>query len=283
VLIIFGVRPYETGAVDRRQSNVAPIPPLAHHVMLRLHDGRTIARTAAERREVAAIVDEQGGPRGLLVFRLADSHLHVLLATDTCGASAFANYAACALGWRVTHRVPFDRARVRAVADQHHLKSAFRYILRQEQHHGTALDPEHEASSVPDLVGLRVPALDPWRSLRTLLPRVTRAQVLETIGWALLDRWPLLFEPLAEAVIACRGSLRASRCAAVHLAHPSLGIGAVAAALGIHRRSVYRFLAETPDLAHLRAVELQLRLRTQLALRPGTPSPSPRTFEWPHP
>jgi hypothetical protein len=50
----------------------------------------------------------------------------------------------------------FERARVRPIVDQQHLERTCWYIQRQRDSHGCGHDPFHEASNLPDLLGLRV-------------------------------------------------------------------------------------------------------------------------------
>ena len=61
------------------------MPPLAHHLMLRLRDDRVIAATTAARRTLAGVVLGVGRELGLLAFSGADTHVHRLAA---CGMGA---------------------------------------------------------------------------------------------------------------------------------------------------------------------------------------------------
>lgn len=84
---------------------------------------------------------------------------------------------------RASPGVPFERARIRPVRDPQHLYNTIRYIFRQEQHHGIVIDPLHDASSLPELLGLRsLPAEVGWGDVvvrvRRLLPRLRTADLL---------------------------------------------------------------------------------------------------------
>src|SRR5262249_20645079 len=130
--------------------------PIGFHVILRLEDDRPIATTPAARRTVARVVLVQGESRGLVAFGPADSHLHAMLVTDRETAGAFARYLACALHYHLTLRARFETARIRPLYDQRHAYNAFRYVQRQDSRHELHVDPTRDATSLPDLLGLRV-------------------------------------------------------------------------------------------------------------------------------
>ena len=239
---------------------------LAYHVMLRLDDGRLIAPTGPLMRATARVIYEQGATRGLIAFRVVDTHVHAIVAASRRVAGRFANYTATSLGWRLGLPVAFDHARIRPICTQSHLERAFAYVLRQAERHGTHLDPAHEGSSVPDLVGLRIPPNEPWRLVHPLMPRLNPSAVLSLIGWSGIETWPLRFEHLLGAVVGAGAMTtavgrRSIYAAAVHLGRDALDPSELAAALKIPRLSVQRLAALSPRPSHRRAVELQLRLR----------------------
>jgi hypothetical protein len=257
---------------------------LGHHVMLRLEDDRVIARTPAERRAAARIVYEQGESRGLIAFAFADSHLHVLLACDRVEAGRFARYVAVAL--RSTMRIPvrFARSRIKKIADQHHLASTYRYILRQEARHGTDADPFRDGSHVPDCVGARVllarSRRDPdqrtilgqetMAAAARLLPRIRTPELVAQLGGEELLSAAPAYESLADAAAAAfglgtlddpDGIATIARRAAIHAAVGTLGPARVAILLGVSTRTVRRQARRSIPPAFVRAVGLQLRFR----------------------
>src|SRR5262245_57495334 len=117
--------------------------PMGWHLTMRLCDDRVIARTAAELRLASRVLFEHGRTRGLLSFRVVDTHVHALLVCSRDEAGMFARYAQGALRKRL-RLVPFEKARIRPILDQSHLRSTFLYVLRQARRHGSSLDPAHE-------------------------------------------------------------------------------------------------------------------------------------------
>jgi hypothetical protein len=220
--------------------------PLGHHVTMRLSDDRVIALTAGTRRIAARVLLEHGHRHRLLAFRVADTHAHVLLACDRREAGAFALYAESALRQRLQLPVGFEPARVRPIGSQRHLTSAFRYVLRQEARHGIHLDAAHDASSLPDLLGLRVLPASPLGLVQAMLPRLRREELLAWLEPGTLDVAQPSMELLADAAAAALGlpdldgrsdEHVAARCAAVRVAG-SAPTAIVAALLGISARGV---------------------------------------------
>ena len=125
-------------AASARGSMLATTGALGHHVMMRLVDGRTLTESPRDRRAAARVLYEQGEHRRLLAFRVADTHVHVLLVGSREQAGSFATYVGCALRWALGLSRPFAPSFVQPVLDQRHLYNAFRYVFRQEQRHGTA-------------------------------------------------------------------------------------------------------------------------------------------------
>lgn len=254
--------------------------------MLRLRDDRPITRNVGELRTLARVVLEQGERRGLLAFGAADDHLHAELATDRATAGFFAHYVASSLRWRLGLGVPFERARIRPLADQRHAYNTFHYVQRQDTRHEVGRDLFREATSLPDLLGLRVCASGITRRVREHLPRIDRRALLAHLpvyarddGSEALDErtgLPTRLDLLAEAACAAfalhdlRGrspdACRARR-AAVHAAGPSACSREVAEHLGIGTRALQSLRAQPIDETAIRAVTLQLRLRA--AMQPG--------------
>lgn len=147
---------------------------------------------------------------------------------------------------------------MKPIASQSHLEAAFRYVLRQDTHHGLDVDTLHVASALPDLLGLRrtCPALG-WRA-REHLPRLQRTDLLELLGVPSLtetvDGAHLRAAALGLFALDRPGndtmSVRARR-AAITAAAP-LGPTTIAAALGVTREAVSR--APGADTLDVRAV-----------------------------
>jgi hypothetical protein len=260
---------------------------LGVHVTLRLEEDRGVARRPEELRAAARILHAQGRSRGLLAFRVADTHVHVVLASPRERAGEFARYAASALKQGLRLPVSFEPARFQSITQVKHLHHAVRYAIRQESHHGTDFDPAHDGSSVPDLLGLRdlrdigaTPELLP--RLRLLLPRVTARDLeqwadLPPIGDIQPD--PTLLRDAAAAAFGL-SSLHGNdpthvlaRIAAVHAV--SLPSPLVARILGTSPRAVQRWRRLAPAPEHVRLVQRQLRLRTALRARAPTWIPTP--------
>jgi hypothetical protein len=244
---------------------------LAWHVMLRLVDGRVLAGCVAERRVLARTVLEHGQHAGMLVFRAADTHLHAILVTSRQEAGRFAHAAEVSLRGRLRLPVGFAAGHLVAIRDQAHLLRAFHYVLRQETRHGLEADREHEASSLPDLLGLRLIGAHTIDRVRRHLPRVGRPELVAHLGVASL---PEAERPdlarVAAAAAAGIGDLgdagsdaRAGRRAVAH-ALPGLSVSQISALVGAPARTVQRWRVEPPDTRLVRAVRLQLGLRATL-------------------
>lgn len=258
--------------------------PLAHHVMMRLDDGRVIARSGPEYRTAAAALLKQGEARGLLAFRVVDSHIHALLVCDRETAGAFARYAGGSLSKRLGLATPFSPARIDPVRTQSHLANTFLYVLRQERRHGIDSDPMHDGSSVPELLGMRVVA--PWLRARVAahLPRVRRSDLEPALGVAFSTEGAsepptlhiaALEESAAAAfalprLVARRDTLAVeARLAAVHSIRDAT-LADVATPLAVDVATVCRLRSRVAPPAHVRAVTLQLAARSRL--RAATPA-----------
>src|SRR5688500_13941731 len=116
---------------------------IAYHVTIRLRDDRVIATSTPSRRLVARVVLHHGRRYGLLTFCASATHIHLLVACGEREAHEMARRIELALYHRLALGERFERARVRPIRTQGHLYAAFRYILRQQEHHGTSSDPYH--------------------------------------------------------------------------------------------------------------------------------------------
>ena len=263
-------------------------PPIAFHVNTSLAGKRVIATDVARLRTAARVILEHGAAVHQLAFRLSDTHLHWLLLCSRSEAGEFLRRVSAALHWRLALEAPFLPAEYTPVRTQSHLVRAFWYILRQEWHHGTAFDPLHEGSSLPDALGWRaVDSSLPARVAGTL-PRARRTELLELLGplalaFASDNVPPLALSCLSDAAGAAfavadltagqsAAHVRARRLAMEVAAQQApapgaLSTRALAHALGLSQRRCQAFLASRSqasprdDPAH-RAVLAQWRLRS---------------------
>ncbi len=254
------------------------MPPLAQHLMLRLRDDRVLVPSVRSRRVLATTVLRLAREVRLLAFRAADTHLHLAVACGRREAGELARRLEIGLQQRLGLEVGFAPAHLEPIQRQRHLRNTFTYVLRQEQRHGLASDPYHEASNLPDLLALRI--LGTWTAahVRALLPRVGRADLLGFFGDPDLEDETVSLDLLPEAAAAAAGltelsgrsaEVVAARRAAVQAAGLRLTARELAALLGIGERTVKRLRAQPAPEELAEAVELQLRLRRPAA----APSP----------
>ncbi len=271
---------------------------IAYHLILRPKADRGIANTARALRDAARLTFEQGERYGLLAFRIVDSHAHVLLACTRAETGRFAQR----LGSCLTQTLPvlggFGPGRVLAINDRRHLANALRYVFRQEEHHGVWLDPAHDGSSLPDLLGLRcVVAPSLARRVLTLLPRLSDDEMVPWLGNTGWQRCLPAPGQLLEASAAALGlpdlggrspRQKLARATAVHAtaqvakrlaAHDSsqaaLALraldnerGALAQLLGTSVDTICRARSLAVDPALKEAVIAQWCLRTRIAAEP---------------
>lgn len=156
-------------------------------------------------------------------------------------------------------RSAFQRAHVVGVETQSHLERTFRYVLRQEEHHRAALDVRHEASSAPDVLGLRLIAPDLPERVHVALPRLTGRAIIEWLGLRFGEPDYARLADAAAAALALpqlddRSSATAmARAAAVHAA-TDLTTMEIADRLTVTRRCVERLRHQPPPRALVEAV-----------------------------
>ncbi len=260
--------------VVRPTPRVRANEPLAIHAILRLVDGRVLVRSAAERRLAAMVFIRHGARRRMLAFRIADDHAHMVVACSRAEAGELCAGLKTALGRRLAHGSSFDSTRYVAIADQRHLMNAIRYVLRQEARHGLELDPCHDGSSLPDLVGLRVAGSRCAADLAVLAPRLRPAELWSHCGMPDLREVQPMFSQIGEAAAAAcplpdlagRGAATvAAKRAAVQVAQHHVPPSALCAQLEVSARTLRRLRSERHDPHLARAIALQLKLRTALA------------------
>ncbi len=247
--------------------------PIGAHVRIRARDNRVITPSDDQRRVFARIVLRVGDDYGLLAFRAADTHSHALLTCTPAQASQFARRVEIALAKALSVECGFERAYVKPVHDQAHLDSAFWYVLDQSYHHELANDPFHEASNLPDLLGLRLIGRATRERVREHLPRVGQTRLLARLRVTelVVEKPDIAFLTDATAAAAAitlpsrSHEARQALAAAVALADPMLGTGRIATLLGISSRSVQRLRGLEPSQDLVEAIRRQLALRTLLA------------------
>lgn len=253
-----------------------PPPVLGQHVILRLGDDRVIAPSREARRRFARKMAELSRELPLLAWRLADTHLHAIALGEAAAAELirrlrmwFTRVARPGVALEVQRRKP--------ILSQSHLESAFRYVLTQDVHHGVETDLGHEASSLPDTLGLRTICPEVAVRVREHLPRLKREVLLGWLGVAALDE-AASADHLRDAALAAfaldeltqraegADARRAAACAGLPAAE-------VATRLGISPRSARRLVADGAPPRWTRAVRLQMGLRAALAARPVVEEP----------
>ncbi len=235
--------------------------------MFRAKDDRVIARSPAQRRAFARVVLAHGKEFGLFVFRQVDTHGHAGADCSRTDAGRFARRVQSALTQVLPVEGGFAPAQYKDIADQRHLDHLFDYILEQQNHHGAFVDPFHDASNLPDLLGLRTTGVYTAQQVRAL---ITRGRLLRHFGVEDLDGRLVDFALLADAAAAAVGLSRlsprchvsaAARHAAVHVAGDAVQASAVSELLAIGTRHVTRLRARQPSDALVGTVRRQLFLR----------------------
>ncbi|MBW2735048.1 MAG: hypothetical protein JRH20_21920, partial [Deltaproteobacteria bacterium] len=260
---------------------------LGYHMVCRFKDNRVIAATPEERLQVTRIVLERGRPFRLLVFCLVDSHLHFEVAESFALSMELSRRIEVAIThtlapptkrgssqWREEEKpIGFAPAFPTAIQTQAHLSKAFEYILRQREHHGLSWDAHAAASSLPDLLGLRLFGEYTADVVRELLPRVDRHLLLRHLGVEQLEPANGPLEFLHRAVCATLGLttlvkrtrlVRAAQRAAVKIAGSRLQTLDLAEILEVRPRTVQRMRKEEVDVNLEQAIRLQLALHAAI-------------------
>ena len=270
--------------MDRGQRRL----PIGFHITMRLEDDRPIATVPAANRALARIVLSNGDQHGLLGFGLADNHLHTEVATDRPSAGIFARNVELSLKWNLRLPVRFERARIRPLHDQQHAYNTFHYLHRQASRHGLEGDGVGEVLSVHtlegttlfDLLGPRVLETSLIARVRSLLPRVRRAELVRHFPaevFAQHDAGDRDLEVLADAAAAALAlpnldsrSADASRArrAAVHAMSRDVPSDVLSDGLGIGVRAIQLLRASPREVPLVRAVQMQVALRRATATTP---------------
>lgn len=234
----------------------------------------------------------------LLLFSVADDHLHLVLAARLERARRLAQTLFQALTWCA--KQPLEPAWVDVVADRAHLLRLIPYLLDQVRHHGLKGEPAtFEGSFLQDVEGARV-VPGPAVRIRDALPRLSKGHFLDAVGLGSQPLVPLTVRDLGgvgldRIVDAAHASVcvtpeprrsdevrMAARAAVARLAaeggHPRL---LVADALGCTVRNV-GFLLDRPreevlEAAVLRRLALENRALEAAGIRRPAASPTPLT------
>jgi hypothetical protein len=247
--------------------------PLGYHITLRLEGDRNLASTMEARRLFASTVLKVARPYVLLACRWVDTHGHLEMLGTRKEAGELARRVQIALQHAVRPGAPFLRAHFTPMYTRAHVNSTFRYIMGQREHHGLTIDPCHDASNAPDLLGARTTGAWTAVHVRQHDARLKRAHILEAL--AMEDPATVVdpsLEPLADAAAAavCLPELDASalgvtaRIGAVHVADGK-STSEIAELLHVSTRSIRRFRAEPANPAVVRAIRQQLAMRARIA------------------
>ena len=144
---------------------------IGQHMMFRAKDDRVILKTSTHRRQFSRVLLAHGEEFGLFAFSHADTHGHAGISCSRAAAGKFARRVLSALTQTIPVDGGFAPARFKDIDDQRHLDRLFDYILNQQNHHGAFVDAYHDASNLPDLLGLRVTGAYTAQTVRALLPR----------------------------------------------------------------------------------------------------------------
>ena len=253
------------------------MPAIGQHVMLRLRDDRVIAPNEVTQRLLARAVLKRAMHLHLLAFRAADTHLHLLVGLDESTARSRMGHLQSALTQVLARGTGFTPARLKAIENQRHLGRTFFYILRQDTHHDFQHDPLHEASNIPDLVGMRVLDTTCRENVRRSLPRVRDKDILESVGWTSLGQDQVStvrpsLDGLKQAAAAAfglrtlhgRGNAQVkARIAASHLVAHDHTPTEIAAALHVAARNIRFYLQQDVARHWVTAVARQQKLRIE--------------------
>ncbi len=253
---------------------------IGYHLMFRLLDDRVLVPSTAKRRLLARVTYRMAEPAGLVVFGVADTHLHLALRASRARAGKLAHDLCCALHFAVEPQQLFERTRIKPIETQRHLENVVGYAFRQKWHHGIQVDALRDGTSLPELLGLRVLSASIVMRVRELLPRMRRQDLLQLLGLPALEAVDSLEPDLdspgmvldaaagAFGLPALGGRSKDARSAAaalLRLPAPADLRRAFIAELSLDRSTVWRLGRASVPAEHLRALRLQLGLRRWLA------------------
>ncbi|MBN1945294.1 MAG: hypothetical protein JW797_06425 [Bradymonadales bacterium] len=246
---------------------------IAQHIRIRLANDRVIAPTTEERRLVARLVLAQGQMENLLCFGLADCHLHLEAVCEIQAGLQLARRIELSLFRRLGLNVRFAPAYVEPIRDIRHLANTFDYILGQSRHHGLNWDPLHEATNLPDLIGMRLIGRYTIANVRRYLPRVSRKQLLGHLGIPDLQPSEGPLERIVEAVLAATAlsglqgksrELAEARRALVAVVGRRMTAARLAPLVGVSPQMITRLRHGPVNQELVQAIQLQLGLLSVL-------------------
>ncbi len=247
--------------------------PIGWHIGMRFADDRVIARTVEERRLLARAVSRHGERAGLAAWRAVDTHMHAELFGRWNEVARFGRSVGSALHAGLGRGVPMRITFAKPIREQWHAQSTFRYVIAQEAHHGLRSDPLHEASNLPDLLGLRLVGGYTRTVLEQHLPRIQDEELFALLGRDALAG-PVTLSLLPDAAAAAfalsnpcgrRPEAVAARRAAVHAAKDLVCVERLTEVIAVGPRTVARLHAQPRDPAAVTAVMRQWRLRSAAA------------------
>ena len=252
-------------------STLPAVNVLGHHVILRLGDDRVIAPSRAERRRWARRLCSLARDVPIVAWKLADTHLHLVVLTDRAGVDALVRRLRIWVTSALRPGVSLEVQRTKPLSGQSHLEAAFHYALRQDIHHGVETDLMQDASALPDILGLRVLSPELPLRVREHLPRLRRDALLAHLAVPALEvalhAEHLLESALAAFAIDAMGldkvDVQARRAAIAAAA--GLGPTRIADLLGVTPQAVCRLARAPVSAPDVRAVRLQMALRAQLS------------------
>lgn len=244
--------------------------PLGFQVIFRTPEGRVLTPTVASRRKMARVIQSVGRGRGLIGFGVVDTHGHVGLVAALQQIGAFIHDLRVSLRHQLGLEI--EDPKVKPINDAWHAVQLIAYMHRQGDHHGVDRDVFLEATSLPDLSGMRANA--PWilDVVEVELPRFEGCTLPTRWGTGALSQ-PVALDRLADGTAAAfalpdlngrSSEVVVARRAAVHAAweHNSHD---VAAALCIAERTVRELRTLDSEPARIAAVRRSVSVRTAIA------------------
>jgi hypothetical protein len=267
------------GEKTRRGRRVSDLPledtrmsTLGHEILIRTKHDEDLASSRRRRLHVARVVLRQAKQDRLLAFRLQRARIFLVVVADRGPAGQLARRIEIALARGLGLTDGFARAEPRPIDKQWLLGRTFSRVLGMGD---PQADPLHEGSNLPDLLGLRLPGRYTAASVRRLLPRVHREELLQHLGVPELQPangpleylLPAAAAALGHCPLEARSSQRsAAHRAAIEIVNGRLGTGQLAALLGVSDRTVERLRIGPVDEQLVEATRLQLCLVQQVGL-----------------
>ena len=195
--------------------------------------------------------------------------MHLVARVGRAQAGRLTHNIEVSLKRRLGLSVGFVQYPPKPFADNRHLYSTVRYVLRQAEHHDVECDPHQEGSNLPDLLGLRVLGRYTRDNVARWLPRLRQPDLLECFGRTELAPDDGQLDQVLEAAMAagCRNDLQGSsrevvtlRRAVVEVVGDRLRSVELADMLGLSRRSVELLRRKPVERELVQAIRLQLGL-----------------------